>query len=418
MRSFARSWWLAACLLVACDRGIEANEDNLSHFASVASELRRDARELDLLAKKVEAVQTRLERRKSEIAEHVFSDELSSQREGLLARLAQREPDAAAPEPDAAPEPEPEPDLAALSGVLALHEQMIGPLDIGDDTLHGDNDYWWWLEELGLQSADSSNLGDDFDESGEVANEAERAVEDCRTHYDDESRARACANLLDNHLTKTHFELLKKQRQSELDLQIARLDLIEKQFAAEATDRRASAAKVMAAYGSSFDGLIIWGFPALIVAVLIIVLFEGRRRRAGEPGSTTDTLAVVTVMLLVSAIIILGLGGKIQPEALGTLIGGISGYVLGKGAQLLGGEAKPAAAGVEAKPAAPEPAPAVPPMPSPAASEAKPAPTPTPAPTPSGEAKPAVAPEPASEPEPEPSESPSAWPRRRVDPEP
>ncbi len=331
---WARLIALALVVLVSCDRGIEANQDNLTHFASVASELRRDARELELLAKKVGSVKAKLERRKSEVAEHVFSDELSKQRDALLERLQAGQPTPAPVEGEAEPAASETPAPGdALVGVVALHDQLFTPLDIADDTLQRDNDYWWWLEELGLVSADSGSFGDDPEPSS--SGELDRAVDNCRTHFDAQSRADACSGLLANHLTTSHFALIKRQRLSELDSQIERLELIQDEFEAEAIDRRASAEKVMAAYGSSFDGLIIWGFPALVVAVLVIVIFEGRRRRSGGDAAPTDTLAVVTVLLLVSAIIILGLGGKIQPEALGTLIGGISGYVLGKSAQAL-----------------------------------------------------------------------------------
>jgi hypothetical protein len=381
MRESMRSWWLGLALLLGCDRGIEANQDNLTHFAAVASDLRRDARELELLASKVEGVQKRLEQRKSDIAEHVLSQEMAMRRDRLLARLrpaAEREEgsEPAAPsEPSEPSEPASTPTLPdpkAIPGALALHEELITPLDIADDSLRGDNDYWWWLEELGLQSADTSNLGDEYLE--DAPDELERSVEDCRTSVDQDVRMAACSDLLANHLTTSHFDRLKKQRQAELDLQIARLDLIKDEFADAAKERSASAEKVMAAYGSSFDGLIIWGFPALIIAVLIIVLFEGRRRKAGEQPPTMDTLAVVTVLLLVSAIIILGLGGKIQPEALGTLIGGISGYVLGKGAQLLGGTDKSAVAPPSEPTGAAKALPAAPPEP--ATAEASPSPTP------------------------------------------
>lgn len=318
-------------------------------------ELRRDSRELELLAAKVEAVQKRLERRKADIAEHVLTQEMAARREQLLARLKPK-PAVPADAPSDAPSSASAPDPKAIAGVLALHEELLTPLELEDDALRSDNDYWWWLEELGLQSADTSNLGDEYLEDS--PSELERSTEDCRTNIDQDARMAACSELLVNHLNTIHFDRLKKQRQAEIDLQIERLGLIREEFAEAAVERSTSAEKVMAAYGSSFDGLIIWGFPALIVAVLIIVLFAGRRRQPGEPTPTMDTLAVVTVLLLVSAIIILGLGGKIQPEALGTLIGGISGYVLGKGAQLLAGSAsdKPAEPpAVEKKPTTSDP---------------------------------------------------------------
>ena len=259
MRVSMRSWWLGLALLLGCDRGIEANQDNLTHFAAVASDLRRDARELELLASKVEGVQKRLEQRKSDIAEHVLSQEMAMRRDRLLARLRPATEPAAPSEPSEPSEGASAPalpDPKAIPGVLALHEELITPLDIADDSLRSDNDYWWWLEELGLQSADTSNLGDEYLE--DAPNELERSVEDCRTNVDQDVRMAACSDLLVNHLTANHFDRLKKQRQTELDLQIARLDLIKDEFADAAQERSASAEKVMAAYGSSFDGLIIW----------------------------------------------------------------------------------------------------------------------------------------------------------------
>jgi hypothetical protein len=39
---------------------------------------------------------------------------------------------------------------------------------------------------------------------------------------------------------------------------------------------------------------------------------------------------LTTIFLLVAAVIILGIDGKIQAEVIGTLLGGVSGYVLGR----------------------------------------------------------------------------------------
>jgi hypothetical protein len=327
---------LASVVLAGCDRGVEANQDNLSHFADVASDLRRDARELELLAKKVAHVRLRLETKKNDVAEHVYNDEIRKQRDLLLARMSP----ALAPTPDPAVEGNvPAPvaaDPEAWAGAVALHDQLFDPLQSRENTLDQDNDYAWWLEELGLQGADEHS----FVYDSEGTDERDRALADCRTAWTAADRGQACANLINTHLTSTHFQVMKKQRLSQLGGEIERLAIIEQQFSAEAETRKISAEKVMAAYGSSFDGLIIWGFPSLIVAVLVIVLFESRRRKSGD-SPLPDTLAVVTVLLLVSAIIILGLGGKIQPEALGTLIGGISGYVLGKGSQVLSTGDKP-----------------------------------------------------------------------------
>jgi hypothetical protein len=338
--AMVRCFALALVVTTGCDRGVEANQDNLSHFATVASDLNRDARELELLAKKVGYVKTKLEQRKSDIAEHAYTEELTKQRNKLIDRLGTAKPVPAPPVEAETPPvegevPQPvwEPVVGeALMGAVALHDKLFGPLTVFDTTLSNDNDYTWWVKELGLQSANSTTFDDD-PETREP-DDLGRAVADCRTAWSTDERTLACTNLLTNHLTIGHFTDVKKQRLSELGSEIERLALIQGQFEAESANRTVSAGKVMDAYGSSFDGLIIWGFPALIIAVLVIVLFEGRRRKGGD-APLPDTLAVVTVLLLVSAIIILGLGGKIQPEALGTLIGGISGYVLGKSAQVL-----------------------------------------------------------------------------------
>lgn len=367
---------LAVLLLVfGCDRGVEANADNLTHFAAVTSELRRDARELELLAKKVGAVRGKLERRKAEITEHVWTDEMGKQRASLAERWQQKVVESTT-DAEGMTTIEAVPSSDTLIGVIALHDHLFSPLRTFDDTLAQDVDYGWWIDELGLSSADLSLVGD------ATRNERTRAVEDCRTSFDAKSRATACRALLENHITQAYFTQVKQQWLGDLDTEINRLSLIETEFQAEAVERRASAAKVMEAYGSSFDGLIIWGFPALIIAVLIIVMFEGRRRKLNPEGQSLDTLAVVTVLLLVSAIIILGLGGKIQPEALGTLIGGISGYVLGKSAQTMfgGGEKEKSQTPAAAAPAAVTPAAIDEPQRGPApSSEPTPEPTPLPA---------------------------------------
>lgn len=51
---------------------------------------------------------------------------------------------------------------------------------------------------------------------------------------------------------------------------------------------------------------------------------------AAQIGSQNVLLEISTVLLLTMSILILGLSGKIQSDVLGTLIGGISGYVLNR----------------------------------------------------------------------------------------
>jgi hypothetical protein len=365
---------LSLMLVVGCEHGAEATPDNFSHFAAVGSDLHRDARELELLADKIESVESKLEQRKTDIAGHVYADEHEQRWRELVAAL---QPSVAPPTGTNTPSPStpedgstPAAPAAALGdtalAIVSLHHRVFTPLQIGDHSLHHDFEYSWWLDELGLQSAD----GRVDDVASNI--EQDRLLDECRAPLDGARRAQACTTLLTQYTTPEHFDEVKRERLGALDLTLEQLSLIRAQFEDEATQRRTSAETVMGAYGSSFDGLILWGFPALIAAVIALVLFGGRRSKIDSNSARTDMLALVTVLLLVSAIIILGLGGKIQPEALGTLIGGISGYVLGKAAptSLTGNEPKPAdGMPLPAAVSAPEPA-----------STAAPASAPTPTP--------------------------------------
>lgn len=88
-----------------------------------------------------------------------------------------------------------------------------------------------------------------------------------------------------------------------------------------------------------------WGFPVFIVFILILyliplLLFKNRspveKEKDGELViyssiyGTGLIVEIITIFLLTSTILLLGLTDKISSEILGTLIGGISGYVLGK----------------------------------------------------------------------------------------
>ncbi len=89
-----------------------------------------------------------------------------------------------------------------------------------------------------------------------------------------------------------------------------------------------------------------WGFPVFISFILILYLvpllfFKNRKTHDKEDKdgdvviytsiySTGLITEIITIFLLTSTILLLGLTDKINSEILGTLIGGISGYVLGK----------------------------------------------------------------------------------------
>lgn len=79
--------------------------------------------------------------------------------------------------------------------------------------------------------------------------------------------------------------------------------------------------------------LITIALPALGVLMILLMLIP-RFYKSEELHLTIFTSGVLlelfTVFLLTSTILILGLGDKIKNEVLGTLLGGISGYVLGR----------------------------------------------------------------------------------------
>lgn len=89
-----------------------------------------------------------------------------------------------------------------------------------------------------------------------------------------------------------------------------------------------------------------WGFPAFIVFILGLYLFpliiHKNKRHPEKDAASEETkmyssiygtglvTEIITVFLLTSTILLLGLTDKLNSEILGTLIGGISGYVLGR----------------------------------------------------------------------------------------
>ena len=75
------------------------------------------------------------------------------------------------------------------------------------------------------------------------------------------------------------------------------------------------------------------GLPALalaLVALLLVPLLYRNIDLQRAIFSSGLMLELMTVFLLTGAIIILGLDGRIPAEVIGTLLGGISGYVLGR----------------------------------------------------------------------------------------
>lgn len=81
------------------------------------------------------------------------------------------------------------------------------------------------------------------------------------------------------------------------------------------------------------DRILVWTLPlyGLLMALMMLIpkFYSGAAIREAIFGSGL-ILQLITVYLLTATILILGIGGKISSEVLGTLIGGISGYVLGR----------------------------------------------------------------------------------------
>ncbi|EOD81380.1 hypothetical protein D515_04282 [Grimontia indica] len=117
---------------------------------------------------------------------------------------------------------------------------------------------------------------------------------------------------------------VKKELQSKI--QLTRSQLIEKEE---------NLSKVIELIGNSEDlteTIVKWTIPAL--GILLVIIFLGPRLYGGEMQkeifATRIVLELLTVYILVSSILILGLANRIDNEVLGTLLGGISGYVLGR----------------------------------------------------------------------------------------
>jgi len=87
----------------------------------------------------------------------------------------------------------------------------------------------------------------------------------------------------------------------------------------------------------SIDKMVIYILPFLGLTVILVLLVpwfykeEGLQRQIFSSGLVLELL---TVYLLTSAILILGISTKLDSQVLGTLLGGIAGYVLGRSTSL------------------------------------------------------------------------------------
>ncbi|WP_193550903.1 hypothetical protein [Bradyrhizobium amphicarpaeae] len=139
-----------------------------------------------------------------------------------------------------------------------------------------------------------------------------------------------------------------------------------------------NASQPAAQIGSNLWLLLLILAIACVATILGIKLFEPELQM--EWVASGQVIQFVTVMILLSVILALGLSGKLLENTLGTLLGGIAGYVLAQG---VGRSAARNVANAAA--AASVPAPPAPPSPAPAAARVPPAP---PAPLPPAPAAP------------------------------
>ena len=157
--------------------------------------------------------------------------------------------------------------------------------------------------------------------------------------------------------TKVAFDKLRNDMIKSLDLKIGELtenadllnrDIIAKQKVVNDRDRDLRN-KVDDDFKkiSSYLSLGSYGFlsmTAVLLAALLSLFFVARN--AHLSGFLRDFLRwnplldLSTVFILTLAIIMLGLNDKLSPEVLGTLLGGISGYVLGRASRAAGASAE------------------------------------------------------------------------------
>lgn len=81
------------------------------------------------------------------------------------------------------------------------------------------------------------------------------------------------------------------------------------------------------------EALVTYGIPAIAITMIILMLtpmFYDKDRSQEYILNSGLLIQIFTIFLLTSTILVLGFAGKIESNSLGTLLGGISGYVLGR----------------------------------------------------------------------------------------
>lgn len=115
-----------------------------------------------------------------------------------------------------------------------------------------------------------------------------------------------------------HLDALKEnERKIERDLQVLEREVNERAIGRVQVDK----------------ALITWALPAfgaLMIIFLLVPKFYQNVKVQEQIFNSGLILEVITVFLLTTTILLLGVSDKLKGEVLGTLLGGISGYVLGR----------------------------------------------------------------------------------------
>lgn len=91
------------------------------------------------------------------------------------------------------------------------------------------------------------------------------------------------------------------------------------------------------------EKVLMWGLPSLGAIMLALMLVPRVYKGTAVPEEIFKSgllLELMTVFLLTSSILLLGVSSRLDPNVLGTLLGGISGYVLGRNLKRRGDKAE------------------------------------------------------------------------------
>lgn len=314
-----------------------AKENPKSPIGDTIAEKRAESRELDVLLGQVESEIDRIDGKLLQVRNATMPEDGV---EVLLDRLeAAKRSSAGAPAPPVEDLPSGEssaslPELTQSGSAqpsltnrrlareaVALHDRLFEPIreDSNMSTLESSSLYLTWATKFKLVDQ-KSKYGAEY---GDVQDYWVRSNRESCTYeagYDLEP----CVDLLVYDTSKFAFEKGKRRLVEQLEARKQRLEQFEKNLV-QAKETNTTVRTALEETFEPFDGLIMLGAPALALATVFLFWLAGWQK-----NSTALALPTITVLLLVSAIIILGLADKLEKEVLGTLIGGISGYVLGR----------------------------------------------------------------------------------------